>query len=122
MLSKYFPTMLITSTSSTSASIPVNIQACHDLGISPKVYSFSVPLGATVSLDGSAMVTAIYVLSIARISGIELNITQLCSVDILDSSALCERARHSRSKRSVFIYTFVADGHTYRCTRRSDGD
>ena len=77
MLSKYFPTMLITSTSSTSASIPVNIQACHDLGISPKVYSFSVPLGATVSLDGSAIVTAIYILSIARISGIELNTSQI---------------------------------------------
>ena len=73
MLSKYFPTMLITSTSSTSASIPVNIQACYDLGISPKVYSFSVPLGATMSLDGSALVTAVYVLSIAKISGIELS-------------------------------------------------
>ena len=80
MLSKYFPTMLITSTSSTSASIPVNIQACHDLGISPKVYSFSVPLGATVSLDGSALVTAVYVLSIARISGIELNTAQIFSL------------------------------------------
>ena len=80
MLSKYFPTMLITSTSSTSASIPVNIQACHDLGISPKVYSFSVPLGATVSLDGSAIVTAIYILSIARISGIELKTSQIFSL------------------------------------------
>ena len=80
MVSKYFPTMLITSTSSTSASIPVNIQACHDLGISPKVYSFSVPLGATVSLDGSALVTAVYVLSIARISGIELNTAQIFSL------------------------------------------
>ena len=80
MLSKYFPTMLITSTSSTSASIPVNIQACHDLGISPKVYSFSVPLGATVSLDGSALVTVVYVLSIARISGIDLNTAQMLSL------------------------------------------
>ena len=80
MLSKYFPTMLITSTSSTSASIPVNIQACRDLGISPKVYSFSVPLGATVSLDGSAIVTAVYIFSIAKFSGIDLNTAQIFSL------------------------------------------
>ena len=80
LMSKYFPTMLAVCTASTAASIPNNLQACKELGISPKVYSFSVPLGATISLDGAALCIAICILSLARICGIDINSTKLVSM------------------------------------------
>lgn len=56
-LKKYAPGMLTTfSLGSSNAAMPYNMQICrNDLGISPKVYSFSIPLGATVNMDGTCV-------------------------------------------------------------------
>ncbi|MBQ7221495.1 MAG: cation:dicarboxylase symporter family transporter [Synergistaceae bacterium] len=79
-LSKYFSTMLAICTASSTAAIPNNFQACNELGISPKIYSFSVPLGATISLDASALCVAVCVLSLARMYGVEVSGTALLSM------------------------------------------
>lgn len=73
-LRKYAPTMLTCFTlSSSSASMPFNLRACQDtLGVSPKVYSFSIPLGATVNMDGTCIYLAVASLFLARVYGIEL--------------------------------------------------
>lgn len=74
-LKKYAPTMLTTfSLSSSNAAMPFNMQACRNvLGISPKVCSFSIPLGATVNMDGSCIYLAIVGLFLARVYGISLS-------------------------------------------------
>ena len=73
-LRKYAPTMLTCFTlSSSSASMPFNLRACQDtLGVSPKVCSFSIPLGATVNMDGTCIYLAVASLFLARVYGIEL--------------------------------------------------
>lgn len=74
-LRKYAPTMLTCfSLSSSSASMPFNIKACQDtLGVSPKVCSFSIPLGATVNMDGTCIYLAVASLFLARVYGVELS-------------------------------------------------
>ena len=63
------------TTSSSAATLPIT-QACveQNLGVSPRVSSFVLPLGATVNMDGTALYEAIAALFIANVYGIELGL------------------------------------------------
>lgn len=71
---KFWPVMVVAfSTSSSNATIPVNIETCNkDLGVSESVSSFTIPLGATVNMDGTAIMQGVAALFIAQIFGINL--------------------------------------------------
>lgn len=59
--------------SSSSAAMPTNMRTCTDkLGISNKVCSFSIPLGATVNMDGVSIFLVITSLFLARAYGIDI--------------------------------------------------
>jgi Na+/H+-dicarboxylate symporter len=72
---KFWPVMAFSfSTSSSNATIPVSLQACKDrLGISENVSSFTIPLGATVNMDGTAIMQGVASIFIAQLFGIDLN-------------------------------------------------
>lgn len=72
---KYAPTMLqVFSLSSSNASIPLNMKVCGErLGISPKIYSFSIPLGATINMNGACIQLSISALAIANIYGVSIS-------------------------------------------------
>ena len=80
-LSKFYPAMLAAFTSSSSnAAIPTSIRQCREMGISDKVYSFSLPLGATINMDGnciSLMITALFFAKIYEIPTTGTMLTQL---------------------------------------------
>ncbi len=72
-LKKYTPTMLqVFSMASSNAAIPINMDACQRLGISKKVYSLSIPLGATLNMDGTCIYLAVFALALAKIFGIQI--------------------------------------------------
>lgn len=79
--SKHFnavKTALITafSTSSSSATLPLTMTAVEDnSGVSNKITSFTLPLGATVNMDGTALYELIAAMFIAQAYGIDLSIT-----------------------------------------------
>lgn len=81
-LKKFAPAMLTTfSLSSSNAAMTFNMKTCREnLGISSKVCSFSIPLGATINMDGSCIYMMIAGLFMARIYGIELSGAQLFSM------------------------------------------
>ena len=63
------------STSSSNATLPVTMETAEeDLGISPEVSSFVLPLGATINMDGTALYQAVATMFIAQIYGIPLDI------------------------------------------------
>ena len=70
----YFPTMLqVFSIASSNASIPVNMEACEKkLGIDKRIYSFSIPFGATVNMDGTCILLSVFTLTMARFYGIDV--------------------------------------------------
>ena len=74
-LKKYVPTMLqVLSMASSNASIPLNMDACKTkLGISSRVYSLSIPLGATINMDGTCIHLAIFSLALAKVYGVEIS-------------------------------------------------
>lgn len=72
------------STSSSSATIPMTLEYCEKkLGIDPKITSFSIPLGATVNMDGTSLRHGLIVMFVAQAYGIDLNFSQYLMVVLM---------------------------------------
>jgi DAACS family dicarboxylate/amino acid:cation (Na+ or H+) symporter len=80
-----FPALLMSfSTSSSSATLPVTMSNVEQrAGVSNRIASFVVPLGATVNMNGTALYECVAVLFIAQLFGVELTWTQQLLVVIL---------------------------------------
>ena len=61
-------------TRSSAANIPVNMNLCEKLGLDREHYSVSIPLGATINMDGAAITITVMSLSAAFSQGINVNI------------------------------------------------
>ena len=72
LVRKYAPVMLqIFSMASSNAAIPINMKACDEkLGIASRVYSLSIPLGATLNMDGTCIQLAVFALALAKVYGV----------------------------------------------------
>lgn len=71
------PLLTAFSTSSSNATLPYTLEAVEEnCGVSNKITSFTLPLGATINMDGTALYEGIAVMFIAQAYGIELGILQ----------------------------------------------
>jgi Na+/H+-dicarboxylate symporter len=71
------PLLIAFSTSSSGATLPVTINAVEKkVGVSNKVASFVLPMGATVNMDGTAVFECAGALFIAQVLGFDLSLTQ----------------------------------------------
>lgn len=79
---KFFPVMQFAfSTSTSNACIPLSIDTLKEkLGVSRRISSFTVPLGATINMDGTAIMQGVAVVFIAEAYGMELTPTMLGTV------------------------------------------
>ncbi len=79
---KYYEVMLFAfSTSSSNATLPINIQISEeDLGVSNDVASFVLPLGATINMNGTAIYQGVSTVFIAQVFGIALGLQDLLIV------------------------------------------
>jgi Na+/H+-dicarboxylate symporter len=69
------------STSSSNATLPVTMETAEeDLGISPQVASFVLPLGATINMDGTALYQAVATMFIAQIYGVGLGVGEQLTI------------------------------------------
>ncbi|MDA9610255.1 dicarboxylate/amino acid:cation symporter [Pseudomonadota bacterium] len=72
------------STSSSAATIPVTLKTVNqDLGVNQNVASFVVPVGATINMDGTAIMQGLATVFIAQMSGIDLTLFQYGQVVLL---------------------------------------
>lgn len=68
-------TLLAFTTCSSSSTLPVSMRAAQEnLGVSPTISSFVLPLGATVNMDGTALYQGICALFVAQAYGIHLGL------------------------------------------------
>ena len=81
-IKKFFPVMMFAFTTATSnATIPMSIDTLEKkMGVSRKISSFTVPLGATVNMDGTSIMQGVAVIFIAQAYGIDLSLGQLVTV------------------------------------------
>ena len=76
-------------TRSSAANIPVNMKTCEKLGLEKDFYSVSIPLGATINMDGAAADITIKSLSVARTMGVEVSIPTAIALSFLSTLAAC---------------------------------
>ncbi len=79
---KFFPAISVGfSTSSSSATLPVSMEIAEEnLGISKDVASFTLPLGATINMDGTAIMQGVATVFIAQIYGVDLTLSSFLTV------------------------------------------
>jgi len=72
------------STSSSAATIPVTLKTVeNELGVNKNVAAFVVPVGATINMDGTAIMQGMATIFIAQMSGIDLSLIQYIQVVLL---------------------------------------
>lgn len=76
-------------TRSSAANIPVNMALCDRLGLDKNVYSVSIPLGATINMDGAAITITIMTLAAANTMGVEVSIPTAIILSLLATVAAC---------------------------------
>ncbi len=69
------------STSSSSATLPITMEtATKKLGVKPSVASFTVPLGATINMDGTAIMQGVATVFIAQVYAVDLSLSDYMMV------------------------------------------
>ncbi len=71
------PLLTAFSTASSSATLPLTMEAVeHKSGVSNKISSFTLPLGATINMDGTALYECVAAMFIAQVYGVEMHFTE----------------------------------------------
>ena len=81
-IKKFFPVMAFAfSTATSNATIPLSIETLEEkIGVSRKISSFTIPLGATVNMDGTSIMQGVAVVFIAQAYGITLTPMNMLTV------------------------------------------
>lgn len=76
-------------TRSSAANIPVNMALCEKLGLDKDMYSVSIPLGATINMDGAAITITIMTLAAANTLGIQVSIPAAIVLSVMSALGAC---------------------------------
>ena len=76
-------------TRSSAANIPVNMALCEKLGLDKDMYSVSIPLGATINMDGAAITITIMTLAAANTLGIQVSLPAAIVLSAMSALGAC---------------------------------
>lgn len=76
-------------TRSSAANIPVNMGLCERLGLEKDFYSVSIPLGATINMDGAAITITVMTLATAHTMGIAVDIPTAIILSVIATLGAC---------------------------------
>ena len=76
-------------TRSSAANIPVNMQLCEKLGLDKDMYSVSIPLGATINMNGAAITITIMAMSAANTMGIQISLPAAILLSVVSALGAC---------------------------------
>lgn len=76
-------------TRSSAANIPINMKACEEFGLDKDTYSVTIPLGATINMDGAAITITVMTMATAATLGIQVDIPSAIILSILAALSAC---------------------------------
>lgn len=76
-------------TRSSAANIPVNMELCEDLGLDEDMYSVSIPLGATINMNGAAVTITTFSLTAAFTTGVDVTLPLAIMLSIVGAFSAC---------------------------------
>ena len=76
-------------TRSSAANIPINMALCKKLGLDEDFYSVSIPLGATINMNGAAVTITVMTLAVANTLGIEVSFASALFLSVIATLGAC---------------------------------
>ena len=76
-------------TRSSAANIPVNMQLCEKLGLDKDIYSVSIPLGATINMNGAAVTITVMAMAAANTLGIQISLPAAILLSVVSALGAC---------------------------------
>lgn len=76
-------------TRSSAANIPINMSLCKRMGLDEEFYSVSIPLGATINMDGAAVTITVFALAVAHTVGVEVTFASAVFLGIIATLGAC---------------------------------
>ncbi len=76
-------------TRSSAANIPINMNLCKKLGLDEDFYSVSIPLGATINMDGAAVTITVMTLAVAHTMGVEVSFASALFLSVIATLGAC---------------------------------
>ena len=76
-------------TRSSAANIPINMALCKKLGLDEEFYSVSIPLGATINMDGAAVTITVFSLAVAHTLGIDVSFGSALFLGVIATLGAC---------------------------------
>ncbi len=76
-------------TRSSAANIPVNMKICEEMGLDKDTYSVTIPLGATINMDGAAITITVMTMATAFTMGINVDIPTAIILSLLAALSAC---------------------------------
>lgn len=76
-------------TRSSAANIPINMALCEKLGLDRDMYSVSIPLGATINMDGAAITITVMALAVANTVGVQVDLPTALMLSVVAAFGAC---------------------------------
>ena len=76
-------------TRSSAANIPINMNLCKRLGLEEDFYSVSIPLGATINMNGAAVTITVMTLAVTHTVGIDVSFSSALFLSIIATLGAC---------------------------------
>ena len=76
-------------TRSSAANIPINMALCKKLGLDEDFYSVSIPLGATINMNGAAVTITVMTLAVAHTLGLEVDLFSGLALSVIAALGAC---------------------------------
>lgn len=76
-------------TRSSAANIPVNMEVCQEMGMDKDTYSVTIPLGATINMDGAAITITVMTMAAAHTMGVAVDIPTAIILSVLAALSAC---------------------------------
>jgi serine/threonine transporter len=76
-------------TRSSAANIPINMNLCKEMELEEDFYSVSIPLGATINMDGAAVTITVFALAVAHTVGLEVSFASAVFLGLIATLGAC---------------------------------
>lgn len=74
------PASIVFSTASSNSALPVTLEAMDEMGVDNSISSFTIPLGSTINMDGTAIMQGVAAIFISQAYNMNLSITNILTI------------------------------------------
>lgn len=74
------PASIVFSTASSNAALPVTLETVNEMGVDNSISSFTIPLGCTINMDGTAIMQGVAAIFIAQVYNVDLGLPAILTI------------------------------------------